>query len=48
MTAETLAGAPFDKQGQAGIDLDHCFRQVRRLQARIVKAIQGIPFHTTP
>lgn len=40
MTAGTMAGAPFGKQEHwAGIDRDQCLRQVRRLQARIVKAV---------
>jgi hypothetical protein len=40
MTAATFAGAPFSKQGRwTGIDQDHCLQQVRRLQARIVKAV---------
>lgn len=44
MTATTFAGAPFGKQGRwTGIDQDHCLQQVRRLQARIVKAVGGRP-----
>ena len=40
MTAGTMAGAPFGKQEYcAGIDRDQCLRQVKRLQARIVKAV---------
>ena len=40
MTAGIVAGAPFGNQGPGlGISWDQCHREVKRLQARIVKAV---------